>query len=122
MSKVTVNLLKLLKYGSITISDHSKKILEISFFDKEKKINIVDFSSNVPNTGITFNKLIQARNFAKTLKENGVTVYIYHKNKIIMKLGHGAKSRFSLFFVRSENIEITNINELRRLDKRIRLK
>lgn len=122
MSKISASLLKLIKFGNVSISDGDKKILELSFSNTIKTINIIDFTSNVPSSSNTLKKLIQARDFAMGLNEKKITLAICHKNKMVMKLGHDAHPRLSRLITKSHNIEIMDLSELRRLDKRIRLK
>ncbi len=122
MSKLSASLLKSIKFGNVSISDDGKKILELSFSDTEKTINIIDFTSHVPSSSNTLKKLIQARDFAMSLNENKITLSLCHKNRTIMKLGYGARPKLSRLITKSHNIEIINLSELRRLDKRIRLK
>lgn len=122
MNKLPIKSLKLFKYGNITIRDNKKKILEITCNGNEKRLNIIDFSCNIPINKTTFNKIIQVRDFADILKNNKITLYIYNKNKIVMKIGFNTKSKLSMLVTKSKNIEIKNIMELHRLDKRIRLK
>ena len=67
-------------------------------------------------------RLSEARRFAKYLKEKNLTLCISNKGKIVMKLGKEANPKFSRMITRSGAVEITDIRELRRLDKRLRLK
>lgn len=123
MDKFSIaSLLKIIILGNISISDNGKKILELNFSSKEKTVNIIDFTSNVPSSSNTLKKLIQARNFAQSLNEKKITLNISHKNLIFMKLGYAARPKLSRLITKSHNIEIVNISELRRLDRRIRLK
>ena len=67
-------------------------------------------------------RLSEARRFAKYLKEKNLTLCISNRGKIVMKLGKEANPKFSRMITQSGAVEITDIRELRRLDKRLRLK
>lgn len=121
-SKFPVKLLRALKSGSLKISEDGKKFLELTSHSNKKIINITDFSFNIPiNQGI-FTKLSEAKEFAEALKDQKLTLCISHKDKMVMKLGQEANPKLSRLFTRSKAVEIINLRELRRLDKRLRLK
>ena len=120
-NKLPIALLKFFKDGKITIKEDNKKSVQLKFKDKTITINLIDISFNVPNSMDFFSKLSEARNFAKQLKENNLTLCILHKGKPVMKLGKEAKPILSRLVTKSGSVEITNLRELRKLDKRLRL-
>ena len=117
-----VRLLRWIKTGRIELSENEKKTIEITFRDDKINVNIIDFSFKVSRSKGVFARLSKAREFAKKLQEKNLTLIISHKNKIVMKLGREAKPKISKLITRSNAVEITNLRELRRLDKRLRLK
>ena len=62
-------------------------------------------------------RLSDARDLAKTLKKEGVTLDIQHKGKLVLRLGEKAKPKISKIITMSGNIEITDIKALRSLEK-----
>ena len=121
-SKLPANLLKLVKDGSMEISENNKKSLKLSFSKGTVVFDLLDIDFNIPKSRGIFERLSEARKFAKYLEENNVTLCISHKGKIVMKLGKDAKPKLSRMLTQSKSVEITNLRELRRLDKRLRLK
>lgn len=119
--ELPVDLLKLVKAGSLEISENHKKSIKFSFEKNIITVDLLDIDFNIPSTMGIFKKLSEARKFAKNLKEKDLTLCISHKGKIVMKLGKKAKPKLSRV-ITSEAVEISNLRELRRLDKRLRLK
>ena len=62
-------------------------------------------------------RLSDARDLAKTLKKEGVTLDIQHKGKLVLRLGEKAKPKISKIITMSGDIEITDIKALRSLEK-----
>ena len=122
LDELSLKLLKGIKAGSLHVSENGKKSLQVVADGNDKIIDIIDFSSNIPTTQEIFTKLSEAKKFAEKLKEENVTLRISHKGKMVMKLGKDAKPKLSRLITRSDAVEITDIRELRILDKRLRLK
>lgn len=117
-----LDLLKLVKAGNVEISENHKKSVKFSFKDNKITVDIHDIAFNIPTTKGIFARLSDARKFAKNLKEKNLTLRISHKGKIVMKLGKEARPKLSRMVTYSSAVEITDLRELRKLDKRLRLK
>ncbi len=117
-----IDLLKLVKAGSVEVSENNKKSVKFSFQNNKITIDLLDVAFNVPTTKGIFTRLSEAREFAKSLKKKNLTLCISHNGKIVMKLGKEAKPKLSRLVTQSSAVEITNLGELRKLDKRLRLK
>lgn len=117
-----INLLKLVKAGSLDVSENQKRTMTFSFDKNKITVDILDLTFNISTTKGIFTRLSEASEFAKRLNEKNLTLCISHKGKIIMKLGKEAKPKLSRIITRSGAVEITDLRELRKLDKRLRLK
>ena len=122
LDELSLKLIKGIKTGSLYVSENGKKSLQIVADGNEKIVDIIDFSSNIPTTQEIFTKLSEAKKFAEKLKQQNITLRISHKGKMVMKLGKEANPKLSRLITRSDAVEITDIRELRILDKRLRLK
>lgn len=122
LDEFSIELLKGIRSGSLHVSENGKKSLQMIADGNDKIIDIVDLSFNVPTTHDIFTKLSEAREFAEKLKKQDITLRISHKGKMVMKLGKEANPKLSRLITRSDAVEITDIRELRFLDKRLRLK
>ena len=117
-----INLLKLVKTGSLDVSENDKKTVTVSFGENKIIVDILDITFNITSTKGILIRLSEARRFAKYLKEKNLTLCISNRGKIVMKLGKEANPKFSRIITQSGAVEITDLRELRRLDKRLRLK
>ncbi|MGH9998285.1 MAG: hypothetical protein ACRD90_00260 [Nitrosopumilaceae archaeon] len=122
LDDLPIEILKGMKKGTLYVSEKGKKSLQMTADGNDKIIDIVDFSFNVPTTHDIFTKLSEARKFAEKLKKQNITLRISHKGKLVLKLGKEANPKLSRLITRSDAVEITDIRELRFLDKRLRLK
>lgn len=122
LDELSVKLLKGITSGRLYVSENGKQSLQIAADGNDKIIDIVDFSFNIPSTQEIFTKLSEAKEFAEKLKKQDITLRISHKGKMVMKLGKDANPKLSRLITRSDAVEITDIRELRVLDKRLRLK
>lgn len=122
LDELSLKLIKGIKTGSLYVSENGTRSLQIVADGNDKIIDITDFSFNTPSTQEILTKLSEARKFAEKLKKQNITLRISHKGKMVMKLGKEANPKLSRLITRSDAVEITDIRELRVLDKRLRLK
>ena len=121
-SKFPAMVLKSIKKGKISIQENGKNSVEIKVKDDNINVNLIDVSLNVPpNMGI-LKKISEARDFAENLKDQDLTLKISNENKPVLMLGKNAKPKLSRLVTKSKSVEIIDLKELRRLDKRLRLK
>jgi len=106
----------------MAIKENGKKSARLIAKDNKITINLIDPSFNIPTSMGILKKLSEARNLAKNLKDENLILCISSNNKLVMKLGKEAKPKLSKMVTRSNAVEITDLRELRRLDKRLRLK
>ena len=119
-SDFSITLLKSIKSGQLEIKENNKKTMQFLADKDTIRINLIDLSINIPNSQGIFARLSEAKKFAKELKNQNLTLLISHNNKTVIKLGKKAKPRLSRM-VTSGAVEITDLRELRKLDKRLRL-
>lgn len=111
--------LKWLRSGSLEISKNDKKSIVITVKDNTINVNFtgpLPFKLPKQEKGFMA-KLSEAKDFAEKLREEKVTLQLLHKDKPVMKLGKDAKPKFSRMVTRSKAVEISNVRELRKLDK-----
>lgn len=117
-----IDLLKLVKEGDIEISENARKSIKLIFSKNKITVDLLDIAFNIPTTKGFLARLSEARKFADNLKKRGLTLQILHNGKTVLKLGKEANPKLSRMLTKSKAVEITNLRELRRLDKRLRLK
>ena len=121
-SSLPAKMLKCIKTGKVVIQEDGTNSVEIKISEKKIDVDLIDISLNVPPNMKILTKLSEAREFAKNLKKQDLTLCIYNKKKPVLKLGKDAKPKLSRLITQSKSVEITDLRELRKLDKRLRQK
>ena len=116
-SKLPANFLISLKKGSVKISENKKPAIEFSTKNDDRVVNIISIPVKISGKKSAIKRLGDARDLAKTLKKEGVTLDIQHNGKLVLRLGEKAKPKLSKIITLSGNIEIADINALRSLEK-----
>ena len=116
-SKLPANFLISLTKGSVKISESNKPAIEFSTKNDDRILNILSMPVRISDTRNAIKRLGDARDLAKTLKNEGVTLDIQRKGKLVLRLGQKAKPKLSKIVTMSGNIEIADIKELRSLEK-----
>lgn len=119
VENIAVSLLKLFQSGSVKISENGRTSLEFIAHGNQKQINIYNLPADIQGTQTFFQKLSQAKRFAKSLKENKMTITIYDHNNEVLKIGQDAKPKLSRLFT-SSDVQIVDLRNLRQLDRRLR--
>ncbi len=120
MSRYPTSFLKYVKSGSVRVNQDGKKTLEFLANGDDKTIDIIELPVDFPGKQTFFEKLSHAKKFAKTLKDDDITITIKDRGNEVMKIGRKAKPKFSRIFTTS-NVQIVDLRNLRRLDKRLRV-
>ena len=118
-SKLPANFLISLKKGSVKISENKKPAIEFSTKNDDRVVNIISIPVKISGKKSAIKRLGDARDLAKTLKKEGVTLDIQHNGKLVLRLGEKAKPKLSKIITLSGNIEVADINALRSLEKRV---
>ena len=118
-SNLPANFLIYLKSGQLTITNNEKTAIEFNSKGSTRVLDIIDLSTKMPGNMSLLKQLAEAKDLAKMLNKEGITLEIKHRGKIILRLGKNAKPKFSTLVTFSRNVEITNLKELRKLDKEI---
>ena len=116
-SKLPANFLISLKKGSVKISENKKPAIEFSTKNDDRVVNIISIPVKISGKKSAIKRLGDARDLAKTLKKEVVTLDIQHNCKLVLRLGEKAKPNLSKIITLSGNIEIADINALRSLEK-----
>ena len=116
-SKLPANFLISLKKGSVKISENKKPAIEFSTKNDDRVVNIISIPVKISGKKSAIKRLGHARDLAKILKKEGVTLDIQHDGKLVLRLGENAKPKLSKIITLSGNIEIADIKALRSLEK-----
>ncbi|MGZ5548494.1 MAG: hypothetical protein ACXWFZ_11150 [Nitrososphaeraceae archaeon] len=105
--------------GTIKIDIQEKESLRIESADKKINLHVIDPSFfEIPLETIKDNKMTdflkyikEAKEFAHKLTENGLTLFILHKDENAITLGKDAKPSFSKLITRSDDIQIDSVRK-----------
>ncbi len=114
------DIISMLESGTITVSEAGTRAVEVSADDHDVKVDIVSLPGAVPAASRVLTTLSEARGLARSLNERGVTLTVCSSSRPVIRLGRRAKPRMSRLLTRSGDVEVTDLRELRRLDRRLR--
>lgn len=114
------DLISFLKSGKITVRQDGKKLVEVSANDGNVTVNVENLLTGITTASRAIAKISEARILAGMLSERGVTLTLAVNDESVVRLGRGAKPKLSRILTRSGDVEVTNLRELRRLDRRLR--
>ncbi len=125
----SIVLLNCFRGGMIKIDIENQFLFEIEIKNNKIIFNIVisnnyvtdsDNRSNVNTNKITLRERVsEAKEFAKCIKNSNLTLSILYKNKEIIVIGKEAKPKLSKIISRSNDIQIKNIRKLKRFDSEL---
>jgi hypothetical protein len=86
-------------------------------------ISLVNVNGNHDNgrraAKLSLSKMIsEAKDFARCLRNNDITISMCYEDREIIVLGKKAKLKFSKLIIDSNDIQIKNLRQLRRLDNK----
>lgn len=84
--------------------------------------NLVDLNDKKNNNPVKLSlgkKISEAKDFARCLRNNDLTISMRYEDKEIMVLGKKAKPKFSRLVIGSNEIQIKNLRQLKRLDNEL---
>ena len=116
-SKLPANFLISLTNGSVKISENKKPAIEFNTKNDDRVVNIISMPVKISGKKSAIKRLGDARDLAKILKKEGVTLDIQYNGKLVLRLGEKAKPKLSKIVTLSGNIEIADIKALRSLEK-----
>ena len=116
-SKLPANFLISLTHGSVKISENKKPAIEFNTKNDDRVVNIISMPVKISGKKSAIKRLGDARDLAKILKKEGVTLDIQYNGKLVLRLGEKAKPKLSKIVTLSGNIEIADIKALRSLEK-----
>ena len=116
-SKLPANFLISLTNGSVKISENKKPAIEFSTKNEDRVVNIISMPVKISGKKSAIKRLADARDLAKILKKEGITLDIQRHGNLVLRLGEKAKPKLSKIITFSGNIEITDLKALRSLEK-----
>ena len=86
-SKLPANFLISLTNGSVKISENKKPAIEFSTKNDDRVVNIISMPIKISGKKSAIKRLADARDLAKTLKKEGITLDIQRHGNLVLRLG-----------------------------------
>jgi len=107
----------ILKSGEITLFTDDVKALELKAEDKKIDLNLIDkeflriaLGSEAGKKSL-LSRLVQLKNIARELKEEGLTMTVSYKGGLLLTIGSDANPKLSQLVTRTNAIEINNLRK-----------
>ena len=92
----------------------------LNLFTSKSIVDVNDKRNNENAAKLSLRKKIsEAKDFAKYLRNNDLTISMRYKDNEIIVLGEEAKPKFSKLIIGSNDIQIKNLRHLARLDNEL---
>ena len=117
MNKIDLpsNFLTFFDSGSLKISSDDTPCLNFTATKDIRIIDIIDIPIKISSKPGLIKQLSEAKNLAKKLKQENITLEVRLHGKPILKLGEKVNSKLAKILTLSSDIEITDLKKLKKL-------
>jgi len=119
-ARLPAGIMGLMESGTVTVSEGGEPAVRVSAGGGEVTVDIVSLPVPAPAASRALATLSEARGLARELGERGLTLTVCSAGRPVIRLGRLARPRMSRLVTRSGDVEVTDLRELRRLDRRLR--
>lgn len=109
------NFLTYLESGSLKISTDNAPSINFTATKDSRIIDIINIPIKISNKPGLIKQLSEAKDLAKKLKQENITLEIRLKGEPVLKLGEKANPKLARVVTLSSNIEITDLRKLKQL-------
>ncbi|AJM92398.1 hypothetical protein [Nitrosopumilus piranensis] len=109
------NFLSSLTNGSLSVKWDNKPAVSFSCNNSSKIIDIVDIPIKISRKPGIIKQLSEAKDLAKKLKHEGITLEIKLKGDTVLKLGKEANPKLAKIVTLSNDIEIKDLKKLKKI-------
>lgn len=110
-----VNFLSLLNNGSLKIRYGENPSINFLTEGNSKIIDIIDIPIEITKKPGLIKQLSEAKDLAKNLKQENITLEIRLQGDPVLKLGENANPKLAKIVTLSNNIEITDLRKLKKV-------
>lgn len=111
------NFLLSLRNGDVKINYDDNPSIRFSADSETRIIDIIDLPIKLSTRTGFLKKLKEGKTLARELKNNGVTLDVKFQGKLVLRLGKKAKPKLSKVVTLSNDIEISDVKTLLKLEK-----
>ena len=109
------NFLSFLQSGSLKITYNDTSSINFTTEDNSRIIDIIDIPIEITKRPGLIKQLSEAKDLAKSLKQENITLEIRLKGEPVLKLGEKANPKLAKIVTLSSDIEITDLRKLKKL-------
>jgi hypothetical protein len=109
------NFLSFLNNGGLKITCDGNPSVNFMAEDTSRIIDIIDIPIEITKGPGLIKQLSEAKNLAKNLKQQGITLEVRLQGEPVLKLGDKANPKLAKIVTLSSDIEITDLRKLKKL-------
>ena len=107
--------LSYLEHGSVKVTCHGDPSIDFIVKDDLRIIDVIDIPIEITKRPGLIKQLSEAKDLARNLDEQNITLEIRLKGDPVLKLGQRANPKLAKIITLSNHIEITDIKKLKKL-------
>ena len=115
--ELPANFLIFLTNGSVKMTCDGDPSVNFKSQKNVRIIDVIDVPVKITKNFGFIKKLSQAKNLAKKLKKENLTLEVRYKGNPVLKLGKEANPKLAKIVTLSKDIEITDLKKLNQLSK-----
>ncbi len=118
MSKfeLPANFLSFFQKGNLKITCDDLPSMNFSIQDNLRIIDVLDIPVKLSNKFGWFKQLSEAKELARSLKDQNITLVVKLQGETVLKLGKDANPKIAKIITLSNDIEISNLKQLKKLN------
>ena len=109
------NFLSFLNSGGLKITCNDNPSINFTVKGNSRIIDIIDIPIEITKRPGFIKQLSEAKDFAKKLKQENITLEVRLQGSPVLKLGDKANPKLAKIVTLSNNIEITDLKKLKKL-------
>ena len=109
------NFLSFLNRGALKVTCDGNPSINFTVEDNSRIIDIIDIPIEITKRPGFIKQLSEAKDLAKNLKQENITLEIRLQGEPVLKLGEDANPKLAKIVTLSNNIEITDLRKLKKL-------
>ena len=110
-----VNFLSFLNSGGLKVTCDGNPSINFTAEGNSRIIDIIEIPIEITKRPGLIKQLSEAKELAKNLKQQGITLEIMMQGETVFKLGENANPKLAKIVTLSNNIEITDLRKLKKL-------
>ena len=112
---IPANFLSFLESGGLKVTCDGSSSVNFTAEGSSRIMDIIDIPIEITKSPGLIKQLSEAKDLAKNLKQENITLEIRLQGETVLKLGEKANPKLAKIVTLSNNIEITDLRKLKKL-------